>query len=158
MRTPDKPALRRMHMVFKRGLKFPGSQLESLLSVLTKLNIVDSGQTIVDMYPSCIASYHIRSEGEDIWFSNVKLYMKALLRSLTHLHYLREFFIIDIPRPFFCLSVLQYCNTPLLFPTPVNAIVIEDVYLNPFSGCALALLQSPSNKRPIFEIGMSTLQ
>lgn len=31
-------------MVFERGLKFPGSQLESLLSVLMKLNVVVSDQ------------------------------------------------------------------------------------------------------------------
>ena len=31
-------------MVFERGLKFPGSQLESLLSVLIKLDIAISDQ------------------------------------------------------------------------------------------------------------------
>jgi hypothetical protein len=45
-------------MVFERGLKFPGSQLESLLSVLTKLDIVVSDQVT--------HAIHIRSEGEDI--------------------------------------------------------------------------------------------
>jgi hypothetical protein len=37
-------------MVFERGLKFPGSQLESLLSVLTKLDIVVSDQVTHAIY------------------------------------------------------------------------------------------------------------
>lgn len=40
-------------MVFERGLKFPGSQLESLLSVLMKLNTVVS-----DQVTHSICTYH----------------------------------------------------------------------------------------------------
>ena len=41
-------------MVFERGLKFPGSQLESLLSVLMKLNLVLS-----DRLSRSLCTHHV---------------------------------------------------------------------------------------------------